>query len=253
MWHEISALSYKDKNYERAKTYLNKAKNISYEIGNFFFVDRCNIDLALTMKKLSQGYFESISLLKNIVNRKIKINDKNKQKLESCLVNEAYDLLIELKKNLEPDVIMLNSNPIRNYCSALHSGIFAYMNNQYYILKNLFEKIKLNIKIKSIVLNKDNLIKSFDNEGKILIIQSDDFTENGELILESDTGESIFLPIEEFSKMIPIKIKYKIVILCFVNSSKLVKLFDDKVEYLITFDEINLYDLDYNTLFKYNE
>ena len=223
VYYEISVLSYQGENYEKAKIYLNKAKNISNEIGNYFFIDRCNIDLSLIMKKLSQGYFESVNLLKNIVNRKVKINDIYKQKLESYLVNEAYDLLMELKINLEPDIIMLNSNPLMNYCSSLHSGIFAYMNNQYYILTKLYEKIKSNIKIKSIVLNKENLVKSFDNEGKILIIQSDDFTENGELILESDIGESQLLPIEELSKMIPIKIKYKIVILCFINSSKLRK------------------------------
>ena len=251
--YEISVLSYKEKYYEKAKLYLNKAKNISKEIGNYFFIDRCNIDLVLIMKKLSQGYFESVNLLKNIVNRKVKTNDIHRQKLESYLVNEAYDLLTDLKKDLEPDIIMLNSNPIRNYCSALHSGIFAYMNNQYYILKKLYEKIKYNIKIKSVVLNKENLVKSFDKEGKILIIQSDDFTENGELILESDIGDSQLLPIEELIKMIPIKIKYKVVILCFINSSKLVKYFENKVEYLITFDSINLYDIDYNTLFKYNE
>ena len=255
VYYEISSLCYQNKNYEKAKIYLNKAKNISNEIGNYFFVDRCNIDLTLIMKKLSQGYFESVNLLKNIVNRKIKIkvNGLYRQKLESYLVNEAYDLLIDLKKTLEPDIIMLNSNPIRNYCSALHSGIFAYMNNQYYILKKLNEKIKSNIKIKSIVLNKENLVKSFDNEGKILIIQSDDFTENGEIMLESDVGESQLLPIEELSKIIPIKIKYKVVILCFINSSKLVKLFEDKVEYLITFDNINLFNFEYNSLFKYNE
>lgn len=253
VYYEISILSYQGGNYEKAKIYLNKAKNISNEIGNYFFIDRCNIDLSLIMKKLSQGYFESVNLLKNIVNRKVKINDIYKQKLESYLVNEAYDLLMDLKINLEPDIIMLNSNPLMNYCSALHSGIFAYMNNQYYILTNLYEKIKSNIKIKSIVLNKENLVKAFDNEGKILIIQSDDFTENGELILESDIGESQLLPIEELSKMIPIKIKYKIVILCFINSSKLRKIFEDKAEYLVTFDNINLLDFDYNSLFKYNE
>ena len=253
IYYAISSLSYQENNYENAEIYLKKAKNISNEIGNFFFFDRCNIDLALIMKKLSKGYFESVNLLKNIVNRKATANGLYRLKLESYLVNEAYDLLIDLKQNLEPDIIMLNSNPIRNYCSALHSGIFAYMNNQYYILEKLYEKIKSNIKIKSIVLNKENLVKSFDNEGKILIIQSDDFNENGELILESEVGESQLLPREELKEMIPIKIKYKVVILCFINSSKLVNLFEDKVEYLVTFDGINLFDLDYNSLFKYNE
>ena len=56
-----------------------------------------------------------------------------------------------------------------------------------------------------------------------------------------------------FNLLLLEKIKFKIVILCFINSSKLIDKFKDKVEYLITFDEINFFDLDDDSLLKYNE
>ena len=251
VYYELGALCYFEKNYEEAKIYLNKAKNISKEIGNYFIIYRCNIDLALILQKLSQGYVESTKLLSEVINQNPK--NINNQKIKSYLVKEAYDLIINLKNNIEADIVMLNSNPLTNHCSALHSGIYAYLNNQYYILEQLYQKLKLNIKLKSIVLNKENLLESFNKEGEILIIQSDDFSNNGEIVMESDIGESELLSIEELQNLIPVKIKYKLVILCFIKSSKLINLFKDKVEYLITFDDINCYNLDYNTLIKYNE
>ena len=39
----------------------------------------------------------------------------------------------------------------------------------------------------------------------------------------------------------------------FINSSKLIYKFKDKIEYLITFDLINFFDLDNDILLKYNE
>ena len=60
---------------------------------------------------------------------------------------------IKLVKNLEPDITILNSNPLYNNFSVLGNGIYAYLNNQYYLIQKIKEKIKLNIKVKSIVLN----------------------------------------------------------------------------------------------------
>ena len=200
--------------------------------------------------KESKNYNGCISLLNNIIN-----NCEN-----SYIKKEAYQLKIKLNKNIEPDIFILNFNPLNNNFSVLNSGIFAYLNNQYYLLQKIYEKVKSNIKIKSIVLNKNNLEESLSKEGKILIIQSDDFSKKGEIILESDIGQSQILSIDEdvenkstFNLLLPEKIKFKIVILCFINSSKLIDKFKDKVEYLISFDEINSFDLDDDALLKYNE
>ena len=108
--------------------------------------------------------------------------------------------------------------------------------------------------VKSIVLNKNNLVEALNKEGKILIIQSDDFSEKGEIILESNIGESQILSNEYLvSSILPEKIKYKVVILCFIKSSKLIDKFKGRSDYLITFENINCYDLDSESLLRYNE
>ena len=144
------------------------------------------------------------------------INEK-----ESQLRQEFYDLL-------KPNTIMLNSNPLNSGFSLLSTGIYARPNNQYYILKKLSEirkdKIESYIRMKSYILNKQNLIEALKKKVEILIIQSDDFTEKGDIMMESDKGISEKLTIQEFIEILKeseIKNKYKIVILSFINSSKL--------------------------------
>ena len=101
-------------------------------------------------------------------------------------------------------------------------------------------------------MNKNNLQESFDKNGKILIIQSDDFSEKVEIFLESENGESILLSIEELQQLLPVKINFDILILCFFYSGKLIKFFEGKIKYLITFDDFDYYNLDKTTLLKYN-
>ena len=72
--------------------------------------------------------------------------------------------------------------------------------------------------------------------GEILIIQSDDFTEDGNIVLESEEGISQKLHASKFLEMFNSKekkiINYKIVILCFFNSSKFVEFLDkNKIQY----------------------
>ena len=182
---------------------------------------------------------------------KLVINESN----NFYLISEANNILNNFKKKLEPDIIMLNSNPFikkENY-SVLHNSIWAYQNNQYYILQKISTNLKRDIRIKSIVLNENNLRGALKEKGKILIIQSDDFNEEGEIILETDKGEGDPLPNVELKKYIPEKLKYEVVILCFINSGKLKKFFQDKVKYLITFNDINIEDIDMELLLKYNE
>ena len=49
--------------------------------------------------------------------------------------------------------------------------------------------INKHIRIKSYILNAENLSKAFNDKGEILIIQSDDFTDNGEIVCESKNGK----------------------------------------------------------------
>lgn len=198
-----------------------------------------------------------------VINHKIKSNEQ-KNAINS-LQEEAYNLKISLNQYLEPDITILSSNPLKNYCSVLGRGIFSNHNNQYYLLQKLNEKINLNIKIDFKLLdineNEDglglggNLMKSFNNKkGKILVIQSDDFTDDGEILLESKYGESELLTNDNLKLILPVKkINYEIVILCFINSIKLKNTFKDKTNYLITFNEIDYKELDFDSLFEYNK
>ena len=47
-------------------------------------------------------------------------------------------------------------------------------------------------------MNQNNLADSLNEKGEILIIQTDDCTKNGDLICESENGESYKLPIKDF-------------------------------------------------------
>ena len=149
---------------------------------------------------------------------------------------------VKLKKDMEikllPDIVMLNSNPFvkENNYSKTNSLIDAYHNNQYYLLEKLKKsEITTNLTIKVKVLNEPNLREAFSWKGKVLIIQSDDFNEEGEIMLESDQGKSFPLSKKFFDKIN--KINYDIVVLCFINSGKLKEILKNKVKYLITFDD----------------
>ena len=150
---------------------------------------------------------------------------------------------------------MLSSNPLNikndNY-NAIHSNIWVNHNNQYYILNKFSDKLARNLRIKSIVLNKDNLKEALNSKGKILVIQSDYFNEEGEIILESDYGKGELLPKDILEEsIIPKKILYDVVILCFIKSGKLIDSFKEKSKYLITYDGIEYENMDFDSLEKY--
>ena len=259
LFYEMASLDFNNNNFEEAKLSLEKAKEAAINIDNYFFVDRINIDLFLIeQKNIEQSQIsqnekqnkieESFSYLDEVLNQKY-----YNKKLKSYLFNEAYNLKLKFSKISEPDILILNSNPLTNYYGIISNGIFTYQNNQYYLLEKINKKIKMDIKIESNLLNKENLNKALNKEGEILIIQSDDYTENGEIMLESNKGESEKLLIEEMKSLLPVKIKYKIVILCFINSGKLKQYFEDKVQYLITFDYIDCFNFKSKFIFKYNQ
>ena len=252
-----------NKEINKCKGYLAKAKKIANELNNYFLMDRINIDLFLVSKKFNENNKINQINEENIDNKEIEILDEvihqkkymypYNQKLQTNIINEAYKLKNELSERFTPDILMLNANPLKNDLSVLNSGIFSYHNNQYYLLEQLNEKIRRKIKIESNILNKENLQIALNKKGKILIIQSDDFTVNGEIILESDKSESQLLPNEDLKNLLPVKIKFDILILCFVKSEKIKKFFEDKVQYLITLDDIDCYELDGEILLKYNK
>ena len=244
-YYEIGCIYFSKKKYNPAEYYLKKGLNSTNIYNDNFINYKIYIELALVMEEEYHRKEQYESYLKKVVN----------ECLALPLINEANSLINKFKKNLEPDIVMLNSNPLKknNNFSALHNGIFAYLNNQYYILQKITTNLKRDIRIKSIVLNEENLKEAFNEKGKILIIQSDDFNKEGEIILESNYGLSEALPKNKLKELLPKKLNYEVVLLCFIKSEKLIDLFKGKVKFLITFDDINLDSIEFDMLFKYNE
>ena len=245
-YYEIGCLYYSEKKFKLSKEYLLKARDLAIKNKDSFIRDKINIELAIVVEEQTHDKEKYEPYLNYIIN--------NWENLD--LVNEAINLKEYFNKKLEPDIVMLNSNPLykkENY-SVLHNSIWAHLNNQYYILEKISNNLKTNIRIKSIVLNEEHLNEVLNAKGKILIIQSDDFNDEGEIVLESKFGEGESLSkIKLEKKIIPNTIKYEVVILCFIRSEKLIDLFKGKVKYLITFDDINSEIIDFDTLLKYNE
>ena len=173
------------------------------------------------------------------------------------MYDEAINLKEEFYKKLEIDIVMLNSNPLiikEDNFNVFHSNIWPKHNNQYYILNKFSDKLARNLRIKSKVLNKDNLKEALNSKGKILVIQSDNFNKEGEIILESDYGEGEHLPKDILEKnIIPNKIMYDIIILCFIKSGRLIDSFKGKFKHLITFDDIEIENMDFASLYQYNK
>ena len=268
-YYELAVLYNSEKDYTNALKYLNEAKTLSKKSNNFFLLDRINIDTFLIKKKQLNLLNKEDSVIED--REKNETNETNKylelllnevfdskqnrynQKLQSVMINEVYNLMLEFNKESENDIVILNSNPLKNNTSLLTRGIYSRLNNQYYILEKLQEKIKKNLKIESKILNENNLLEALNQNGKILIIQADDYTKNGEITYESSFESKELLKEILEKKYLPVKIKYSVVILCFIKSGKLKELFEDKVQYLITFDDIDCYKLNYDILYKYNE
>ena len=60
-----------------------------------------------------------------------------KKPIQKNIYFEAFELRKELYNLLEPDIVMLNSNPLKNL-----NNYDYYPNNQYYILNELKQNIK---------------------------------------------------------------------------------------------------------------
>ena len=244
-YYEIGRLYFSEQNYDFAEDYLNDGGELSKQYNDGFIKDKINIQLALVMEAKYHNKEKYELYLKKVIN----------EGEDFYLISEANNLLNRFSRKLEPDIVMLNSNPFtkKNNCSVLHYSMWAYHNNQYYILQKISTKIKKNIRIKSIVLNAKYLIEALKEKGKILIIQSDDFNEEGEIHLESQYGEGESLPNNQLKEIFPKQLYYEVVILCFIKSEKIKNFFKEKVKYLITFNDINIEDIDCDLLLQYNK
>ena len=266
LYYALGMYYYSESKIADSKKCLKNALDCSK--GNKFFehrikIDSCHIFLNKIKSRKDKEKEKENEDIEDQIENNIKMlnmlmNDFFSEKLnekESLLRQEFYDLL-------KPNTIMLNSNPLNSGFSLLSTGIYARPNNQYYILKKLSEirkdKMKSYIRMKSYILNKQNLLEALKKKAEILIIQSDDFTEKGDIMMESDRGISEKLTIQEFIEILKEsenKNKYKIVILSFINSSKLFESIKSIIgyEYFVYFEPIDCMEIKTKNLEEYNK
>ena len=246
LYYEYSKIYFIEKKYQNCLNYLQEALNLGINI-NDIIVKRLLIDYCYAFRK---KYKNEIDDYYNLIENTKKLKGIMKKPIHKNLYIESCNLRKELYNLLEPDIVMLNSNPLKN-----KSNLFYPPNNQYFILNELKQSIKSYIRIKSNILNRENLNNVLSEKGKILIIQSDDFTENGDIVCENENGESDILLANDFIKILKSskEIKYQILILCFPKSSLLIKDLYNFVDYLITFEYFNHSQNENNIMIKYNK
>ena len=255
--YENAITLFKEKKNEDSSFLFIKILN-SYPITNNILKNRIIVDYMYVLKEYIKNN-QDILIFKYIAISQYKLIKESVKRLKTIIKNpfhrslyyEAKDLKDEFLNLLEPDIVMLNSNPLKTISKSTYNT-----NNQYYSLNQLRKIIKLPLRIKSCVLNYNNLNLAFNSKGRILIIQSDDFTENGDIILESERGESIKLLKEDFIKMISNKnIEYALIILCFPKSSLLTEVFETNIDYqnFITFENFNCFEKDDTIMKEYNK
>ena len=220
IYREISIYHYEMKNYKHCLKNLEKALNIK-NVDNQL-KQRTIIDFCYTLKKrIEFGLYNYDDINKDIILIKEKINQLNEiieKPLDKNLYYEAHKAKNKIYKLFKPDIVMLNSNPLKT-----KNNYFFPLNNQYYILNKLKKNLNSNIRIKSKILNIDNLKEALNEKGKILIIQSDEFTNDGDIVCECENGKSSILKKEDFYELIKNKKNffYDLIILCFPKSSRL--------------------------------
>ena len=251
-YREIAIYNYKRCKYDQCFENLENAlkiKNI-----NALFKQRIIIDSCFNLKKLEGKKLNSImkkykktkdKLFKEKINQ---LNEIIECPLKKNLYYESHIIRDDINNLFKPYIVMLNSNPLKKI-----SNYSNQINNQFFILKELQKSLNSSIGIKSYVLNEQNLKKALNGSGKILIIQSDDFSLDGDIVCESENGESYVFTKENLCKLIKDNfLFYYLIILCFPKSSKLKKYLDlNKCDYQdiywITFEDFD--DSKVNNLF----
>ena len=269
IYYEIAKTFFEENNYtqcsETFETILN-LNNIDYLFKQRVIIDSCRILKSQFIKEsLKENHEEKNEIIINegpnmdseikkyelIMKHAHRLDQILKKTIMKELYYESYFLKKQIYDLINPDIVMLNTNPIENNFHDIN----LYFNNQYYILNQLKDGINAFIKIKSYILNKQNLNSALKTKGEILIIQSDDFTENADIVCESAYGESEIISLDKYFKYHNIKnIKYKVIILCFPKSSKFIELYDKEIDYkyLITFEQFDSSNINNNIMKNYN-
>ena len=239
IYREIAIIYFKEEKYDECLYYLKFLIDNFYNIEKYramidycyVFVDKYNKD------KNEKNQNNNYQLIKENIDS---LNNILMQPINKDLYYEAYYLRKEIYNLIEPDIVMLNSNSLKNISNNIYT-----LNNQYYILNELKKNIKNKLAIKYYIMNQNNLSEALNKKGEILIIQIDDFNKNGDIICESETGENYILSVKDFISYFKYKeISYKIIILCFPNSYLLKKHFNENsinYKYLITFQNLENY------------
>ena len=208
-FYQLGNLEYELKNFGEAEKYYKEGSSIP----NLEKFINCvlNLKIAIMLK----------DKILNKIDKKQEFNEIIKTLIDSedlRFINEASDLEKKIKEKILPDIIVLNTEVI------IKEELLKFSNDTN---PNLFIKFK--------DLNEDNLREAFSRKGKILIIQTNNFNKEGDILLDSGMGNNYSLAKKYFNKIS--KINYEVLILCFINSGKLIKTFKNKVKYLITFDQ----------------
>ena len=241
---EIAMIYFKEKKYDECLKYLKK----DIESNNILQKYRAILDFCYVFNikyndyKIKNNQSDEINENYKLIKENIKsLNKIIKQPIHKDIYFEAYNLRKETYNLLKPDIIMLNSNPLKD----LTNNYVHNLNNQYDILNKLKQTIKSHIRIKYNILNEKNLFQALNEEkGEILIIQSDNYTNGNDIIFESNQGECYIFPIENIIKNLKNKIiNYKLIILCFPNSFLFKHYLDNNFnyQYLISFESLGNY------------
>ena len=247
-YYMLGNLEYEQRHYQEAEKNYKKGKALS-DIEKFI-KGLLNLKLAKIIIDTIHNKIDNKQKFNDIINELMKNDDM-------WLINEAKELQKEIDEKLLPDIVLLSSNPlIKGESISFNNKIQAAPNNQYYLMDKIFNRndINTNLIINYKVLNEDNLREAISGKGKILIIQSDDFNDKGDILLESNIGKSYSLPKEYFTKIN--KINYDVLVLCYINSEKAIEILKNKVKYLITFDKscnIIFNDIGEQSLLEYNK
>ena len=242
---EIAIVFFKNKKYDDCLKYLEICSNSNNIIQKYrAILDYCYVFNRKYITNKNKIYIkkeinENYELIKNNIKSLNKIMKNPSQKE---IYYEAFNLKKKTYDLLEPDIIMLNSNPIKN----ISKDFSNILNTQYYILKQLKREIQSHIRIKSNILNEANLYQALNEEkGEILIIQSDDYIKSSDIICESAKGESrIIIKEKLINNLKNNQINFKVIILCFPNSSSFKDYLQKnnvKYQYIITFENYNNY------------
>ena len=212
---EFGTIYQKQKQYEKAKNYLTLANELANEIKN-------ELSNELSNESSSMEFAKEFNI-----------------KYIEYFIQNTQNILYSINKNMKYNITILSANPLKNE----KNGIYAYNNSQINFLKRLKNSKLKNLKIKFDVLNKENLEECLSSSGEILIIRADDFNNDGDLIMEEKDGNSKIIENKILLNLFKNSAnEYKIIILAFLNSENLFKLFhkfEVKFKYIITFDIIH--------------